>query len=171
MNEEFCCLTKYNTTHLHIYTSSQTFVNVFKITSRLFIFCIIDRGKILKNWNAKVIPGNLTLSDVFAHFCNDEIDGGSEIDSKNSRCKVIFVSFLVYVPSLYVSEFHRKGTEHSFIQFMTDQDTGGAIQAPGRADLFMGVGPTAGIRAGNQYAEGQLYYLFLKPNIIASVKD
>ena len=63
------------------------------------------------------------------------------------------------------------GEEHSFIQFMTDQDTGGAIQAPGRADLFMGVGPTAGIRAGNQYAEGQLYYLFLKPNIIASVKD
>jgi membrane-bound lytic murein transglycosylase A len=63
------------------------------------------------------------------------------------------------------------GEERSFIQFMTDQDTGGAIHAPGRADLFMGVGPTAGIRAGNQYAEGQLYYLFLKPNLVAAVKD
>ncbi len=63
------------------------------------------------------------------------------------------------------------GDEHSFIQFMTDQDTGGAIHAPGRADLFMGVGPTAGIRAGNQYAEGQLYYLFLKQDLVAAVKD
>jgi membrane-bound lytic murein transglycosylase A len=63
------------------------------------------------------------------------------------------------------------GDDHSFIQFMTDQDTGGAINAPGRVDLFMGVGPTAGIRAGNQYAEGQLYYLFLKPNIVATLQD
>mgnify|MGYP001419760136 FL=1 len=61
--------------------------------------------------------------------------------------------------------------KHSFIQFMTDQDTGGAIHAPGRADLFMGVGPTTGIRAGNQYAEGRLYYLFLKPNVVATLQD
>jgi len=52
---------------------------------------------------------------------------------------------------------------------MTDQDTGGAIRAPGRADLFMGVGPTAGLKAGGQYAEGQLYYLFLKPDVVASI--
>ena len=59
------------------------------------------------------------------------------------------------------------GEKQTFTQFMTDQDTGGAIRAPGRADLFMGVGPTAGIKAGDQYEEGQLYYLFLKPNLIA----
>ncbi|MBT4530189.1 MAG: murein transglycosylase [Phycisphaerae bacterium] len=63
------------------------------------------------------------------------------------------------------------GEKHSFTQFMIDQDTGGAIRAPGRADLFMGVGPTAGIKAGGQYAEGQLYYLFLKPDSIAIVQD
>lgn len=62
------------------------------------------------------------------------------------------------------------GQKSSFIQFMVDQDTGGAIRAPGRADLFMGVGPTAGIKAGGQYAEGTLYYLFLKPESIASIK-
>lgn len=62
------------------------------------------------------------------------------------------------------------GEERPFTQFMTDQDTGGAIRAPGRADLFMGVGPTAGIKAGGQYAEGQLYYLFLKPDSIATVQ-
>jgi len=49
-----------------------------------------------------------------------------------------------------------------FLRFMLDQDTGGAIQAPGRADIFMGIGPSAEILAGGQYAEGRLYYLFLK---------
>ena len=62
------------------------------------------------------------------------------------------------------------GEKLTFTQFMTDQDTGGAIRAPGRADLFMGVGPTAGIKAGDQYEEGQLYYLFLKPDSIALVE-
>ncbi len=63
------------------------------------------------------------------------------------------------------------GEKEKFTQFMTDQDTGGAIRAAGRADLFMGVGPTAGIKAGGQYAEGKLYYLFLKPGSIAIVNE
>ena len=63
------------------------------------------------------------------------------------------------------------GEKKAFTQFMTDQDTGGAIRAPGRADLFMGIGPTAGIKAGGQYAEGKLYYVFLKPDSIAIVHD
>ena len=63
------------------------------------------------------------------------------------------------------------GDIQSFTQFMVDQDTGGAIRAPGRADLFMGIGPTAGIRAGEQFAEGNLYYIFLKPKSIAAVKN
>ena len=63
------------------------------------------------------------------------------------------------------------GEKKRFTKFMTDQDTGGAIRAPGRADLFMGVGPAAGIKAGGQYAEGKLYYLFLKPESIAIVPN
>jgi membrane-bound lytic murein transglycosylase A len=55
------------------------------------------------------------------------------------------------------------GSQRPFLQFMLDQDTGGAIQAPGRADLFMGIGPGAEILAGGQYAEGRLYYFLLKP--------
>ncbi len=62
------------------------------------------------------------------------------------------------------------GEKKQFTQLMTDQDTGGAIRAPGRADLFMGVGPTAGIKAGGQYAEGKLYYLFLKPESVALIE-
>ncbi|MEE2719264.1 MAG: MltA domain-containing protein, partial [Planctomycetota bacterium] len=50
-----------------------------------------------------------------------------------------------------------------FVQFMLDQDTGGAINAPGRADIFMGIGASAESLAGGQSAEGRMYYFFLKP--------
>jgi membrane-bound lytic murein transglycosylase A len=49
-----------------------------------------------------------------------------------------------------------------FTGFMLDQDTGGAIRAPGRCDVYLGVGDTAGKLAGQTYQEGKLYYLFLK---------
>ncbi|MCH2138811.1 MAG: MltA domain-containing protein [Phycisphaerales bacterium] len=61
------------------------------------------------------------------------------------------------------------GAPRRFQQFMLDQDTGGAIRAPGRCDLYLGSGAMAEILAGRQYAEGHLYYLFLKPDQIASV--
>lgn len=56
--------------------------------------------------------------------------------------------------------------QRDFLRFMLDQDTGGAIQAPGRADIFMGIGPSAEILAGGQYAPGRMYYLFLKPEYV-----
>ena len=46
--------------------------------------------------------------------------------------------------------------------FALDQDTGGAIRAPGRCDVYMGQGDEAGKLAGQTYQEGRLYYLFLK---------
>ena len=54
-----------------------------------------------------------------------------------------------------------------FTRFMLDQDTGGAIKAPGRADIYMGDGNSAEILAGGQYAEGRLFYFFLKPQHVA----
>ena len=50
------------------------------------------------------------------------------------------------------------------IGFVLDQDTGGAIRAAGRCDVYMGVGDRAGEFAGGTYREGQLYYLFIKPD-------
>jgi membrane-bound lytic murein transglycosylase A len=47
--------------------------------------------------------------------------------------------------------------------FALDQDTGGAIRAAGRCDIYMGEGDPAGRLAGQTYQEGRLYYLFLKP--------
>ena len=50
--------------------------------------------------------------------------------------------------------------------FALDQDTGGAIRAPGRCDVYMGLGDTAGELAGQTYQEGRLYYLFLKQQTV-----
>lgn len=50
-----------------------------------------------------------------------------------------------------------------FRQLMLDQDTGGAIRAPGRADIYFGIGPAAEQLSGRQAAEGRLFYLFLTP--------
>lgn len=55
-----------------------------------------------------------------------------------------------------------------FDHFLLDQDTGGAIRAAGRADIYMGTGPEAEAMAGRQYAEGRLYYFFLKPEKVAA---
>ncbi len=50
----------------------------------------------------------------------------------------------------------------SYRAFACDQDTGGAIRAAGRCDVYVGEGEAAGRLAGHVYAEGKLYYLFLK---------
>lgn len=50
------------------------------------------------------------------------------------------------------------------VGFVLDQDTGGAIRAAGRCDVYMGVGDHAAELAGGTYREGRLYYLFSKPD-------
>lgn len=52
--------------------------------------------------------------------------------------------------------------EASYGGFALDQDTGGAIRAAGRCDVFMGVGPSAEAIAGRTGAEGALYYVFVR---------
>ncbi len=60
-----------------------------------------------------------------------------------------------------------QGTPKDFRGFMMDQDTGGAIRAAGRCDIYMGIGPDAERVAGHQLHEGALYYVALKPELIA----
>jgi len=50
-----------------------------------------------------------------------------------------------------------------FTRFAMNQDTGGAIRGPGRADIFWGNGPYAEIAAGHLKHPGKLYFLVLKP--------
>lgn len=60
------------------------------------------------------------------------------------------------------------GGHEPFTQFMLDQDTGGAIRAAGRGDLYMGIGDGAERLAGRQFADGHLYYFFLRDEYVAS---
>lgn len=48
-------------------------------------------------------------------------------------------------------------------RYVLDQDTGGAIIGPGRVDIFVGSGTTAGELAGQINTDGSLYYLLLRP--------
>ncbi len=50
----------------------------------------------------------------------------------------------------------------AFGRFVLNQDTGGAIRGPGRADLFWGSGPYAETAAGHHKHDGTLYFLVLK---------
>jgi membrane-bound lytic murein transglycosylase A len=50
-----------------------------------------------------------------------------------------------------------------FSAFALNQDTGGAIQGPGRVDIFWGNGPYARIAAGHMQHEGAFYLLILNP--------
>ncbi len=54
-----------------------------------------------------------------------------------------------------------------FRGFMMDQDTGGAIRAAGRCDIYMGVGLAAQRLAGRQLHEGELYYVALKSQYVS----
>lgn len=63
------------------------------------------------------------------------------------------------------------GGHRRFEHFMVDQDTGGAIRAAGRADLYMGIGLKAEKRAGRQLATGRLYYFFVKPDWVQQWLD
>jgi len=57
-----------------------------------------------------------------------------------------------------------------FRSFVLDQDRGAAIRAPGRCDIYMGVGEAAGRIAGFTYSEGRLYYLFVKDGLLPAEK-
>lgn len=55
-----------------------------------------------------------------------------------------------------------QGGTRPFRGIMLDQDTGGAIRAAGRCDIFMGIGDQAERLAGRQLHEGELYYLAVR---------
>ena len=70
---------------------------------------------------------------------------------------------LAFVSTALPREIDGNVRQDPYVGFALDQDTGGAIRAPGRCDVYMGQGDTAGRLAGKTYREGRLYYLFIKP--------
>ena len=77
---------------------------------------------------------------------------------------------LVYIqtqkPLLDGSEKEKIQGWIDFGRFVMNQDTGGAIRGPGRADLFWGNGAYAEIAAGHLQHPGSLYFLVLKPGVV-----
>jgi len=65
----------------------------------------------------------------------------------------------------------RGGVPQDIVAFMLDQDTGGAIRAPGHADIYMGIGDEAEALAGERKSEGRLYYFCLKPEHLPPPAD
>jgi membrane-bound lytic murein transglycosylase A len=65
-----------------------------------------------------------------------------------------------------VTEAGQIGTWENFGRFALNQDTGGAIVGPGRADIFWGNGPYAELAAGRLQHRGEMYFLILKPAAI-----
>ena len=49
-----------------------------------------------------------------------------------------------------------------FSRFVLNQDSGGAIKGPGRADIFWGSDPYAELTAGHLQHDGDLYFLMKK---------
>jgi membrane-bound lytic murein transglycosylase A len=81
--------------------------------------------------------------------------------------KSIFPRGGAVVPSTTIPVATATGDRLTFaphVGLYFDQDTGGAISAAGRCDLYMGTGDEAERVAGYTYSEGKLFYLFLKPN-------
>jgi len=58
----------------------------------------------------------------------------------------------------------------AYAGFALDQDTGGAIRAPGRCDIYMGEGDEAGQLAGQTYQEGHLYYLSVRSDSLTEAE-
>lgn len=64
-----------------------------------------------------------------------------------------------------------EGGSQRFSGFLLDQDTGGAIRASGRCDIYMGIGPEAEAMAGHELQQGELYYVAIKPELMAKPAD
>ncbi len=69
------------------------------------------------------------------------------------------------------ADISARGTKERLSRFMLDQDTGGAIRAPGRCDLYWGVGEGAERYAGRTFNEGRMYYLILKDSEMERLKS
>ena len=132
---------------------------------------MIADGKISrKNINLKVLidyfkshPDEVNLyvnrNPRFVFFRREEGDPRGSINVPVTPFRTIATDKSIYPRAMF--SFISVHLERP-VGFALDQDTGGAIRAAGRCDVYMGVGDRAGELAGGTYREGQLYYLFIK---------
>ena len=115
-------------------------VNTYVWRNPRFVFFKIQEGEPRGSLNEQVIPLRTIATDksIFPRGC------------------------LTFISTRLPQETAGTVSNQFYSGFALDQDTGGAIRAPGRCDVYMGIGDRAGKLAGQTYQEGKLYYLFLK---------
>jgi membrane-bound lytic murein transglycosylase A len=108
---------------------------------------------------------------------NVEVTGGRSLATDKAlfpRGGIVFVDVEVPNKSGVVGFFKRLfswGKKEVYAtkvydRVMLDQDTGGAIRTAGRADIYMGIGHDAEWMAGRTKSPGQMYYLFIKDELL-----
>jgi membrane-bound lytic murein transglycosylase A len=122
------------------FKNNPTLVDTYVWRNPRFVFFKIQDGEPRGSLNEQVIPLRTIATDksIFPRGC------------------------LTFISTRLPRESGGMVSNQFYSGFALDQDTGGAIRAPGRCDVYMGIGDEAGKLAGQTYQEGKLYYLFLK---------
>lgn len=116
---------------------------------------------------------NTNLSYVFFKIETDGPLGNLNVPLTPGRSiavdkKIFPPAALMYIQTQKpaMTEAGQLGSWEEFGRFALNQDTGGAITGPGRADVFWGNGPYAELAAGHLQHRGNMYFLILKPAAI-----
>jgi membrane-bound lytic murein transglycosylase A len=125
---------------IDFFKNNPNLVNTYVWRNPRFVFFKIQEGEPRGSLNEQVIPLRTIATDksIFPRGC------------------------LTFISTRLPQETAGTISNQFYSGFALDQDTGGAIRAPGRCDVYMGIGDRAGKLAGQTYQEGKLYYLFLK---------
>lgn len=106
----------------------------------------------------------------FKEYENPEQWPGGALGVRVNAMRSLATDKAVYPPGAMVlvktGTNNRTGTIAPIEQLVFDQDAGGAILAPGRADFYFGIGPAAETKAGELAVEGTMYYFFLKRDLV-----
>jgi membrane-bound lytic murein transglycosylase A len=125
---------------IDFFKNNPNLVDTYVWRNPRFVFFKIQEGEPRGSLNEQVIPLRTIATDksIFPRGC------------------------LTFISTRLPQETAGTVSNQFYSGFALDQDTGGAIRAPGRCDVYMGIGDRAGKLAGQTYQEGKLYYLFLK---------
>ena len=115
------------------------------------------------------VPGYTKLNPRFVFFRKDDGEPRGSLNEPVTPMRTIATdksifprASLVFISTKLPQVQGYNIAISPYKNFVLDQDTGGAIRAPGRCDVYMGIGTLAGTLAGRTYQEGRMYYLFLK---------
>lgn len=115
------------------------------------------------------VESSIQLNPRFVFFKEEKGDPRGSLNEEVTPLRSIATDKSIFPPACltFISTrlpYEKDGVilERPYTGFALDQDTGGAIRAAGRCDVYMGIGDKAGKLAGRTYQEGKLYYLFVK---------